>query len=113
MERENRDNNEGKLAVADNDMVIILKKPVNFEGELYEKIDMTGLHDLKAADMVAVNRRLYRNGNAAVTQEVTLEYALNVANIVTGLPLEFFDQIPPQAALEIRGKVISFLFGQE
>ncbi len=94
------------------DLVIELKTPVQFEGKSYEKIDLTGLHNIKAADMIAVNRRLTRSGNVETNQEFTLEYAVNIANMATGLPLEFFDQIPPYAALAIKNRVISFLFIQ-
>lgn len=93
--------------------VIPLKKPIKFEGETYDRIDMTGLHDIKAADMVAINRRMTRSGNVASTQETTLEYALNMANLATGLPLEFFDQLPPYAAMAIKERVMVFLYRQE
>lgn len=93
--------------------VIPLKTPVRFEGETYDRIDLTGLHEIKTADMVAINRRMTRSGNVDATQEFTLEYALNMANLATGLPLEFFDQLPPYAAMAIRGRVTNFLFRQE
>lgn len=93
--------------------VIPLKKPIRFEGETYDRIDLTGLHEIKAADMVAINRRMSRSGNVDATQELTLEYALNMANLATGLPLEFFDQLPPYAAMSIKSRVTSFLFRQE
>ncbi len=92
--------------------VIELKNPIRFEGQTYNKIDLNGLHEIKAADMIAINRRMSRNGNIDQTQEVTLEYALNMANLVTGLPLEFFDQLPPNVAMAVRGRVINFLFRQ-
>lgn len=93
--------------------VIPLKNTIKFEGETYDRIDMTGLHDIKAADMVAINRRMTRSGNVASTQETTLEYALNMANLATGLPLEFFDQLPPYAAMAIKERVMVFLYRQE
>lgn len=94
-------------------LVIPLKTRIRFEGETYDRIDLTGLYDIKAADMVAVNRRMTRSGNVDSTQELTLEYALNMANLATGLPLEFFDQLPPYAAMAIKTRVTSFLFRQE
>lgn len=94
------------------DLVIILKKPIKFEGELYSKIDLSGLRDIKAADMVSINRRLTRNGNVDTNQELTLEYALYMAHMVTGKPMEFFDQIPPYAAMALKSCVISFLFSR-
>ncbi|MCM1122552.1 MAG: phage tail assembly protein [Eubacterium sp.] len=97
----------------EDDLVIRLKKPITFEGERYETIDLSGLNEVKASDMVTVSRRMARNGSNYVTSETTLEYALNMANIVTGLPLEFFDQLPPYAAMAIRNSVVAFLFRQE
>lgn len=102
------------LETADEDsMIIMLKKPIDFEGKHYDKIDLNGLYEIKAADMVMVNRRLSRNGNVDVTQETTLEYALNLANVATGLPLELFEQLPPYAAMAIRKCVTGFLYRQE
>lgn len=92
--------------------VIKLKEPIRFEGENYEKINLTGLHDIKAADMVAISRRMTRSGNVDSSPEMSLEYALNMANLATGLPLEFFDQLPPYAAMAIKGRVTNFLFRQ-
>ena len=93
-------------------LVIALKTPVRFEGKNYDRIDLTRLQDITAADMIAVNRRMSRSGNVDITPELTLEYALNIANVVTGLPLEFFDQLPPYAAMAIKGRVTNFLYRQ-
>lgn len=69
--------------------IIKLKNPIKFEEKNYTQIDLRNLDDITAADMVAINRRMTRNGNVDVSPELTLEYALNMANLVTGLPLEF------------------------
>lgn len=113
MEKDEKNMAKNTLAAeAESDLVIKLKKPITFEEEQYDKIDLTKLDEVKAADMVAINRRLTRSGNVDTSQEVSLEYALHMANIATGLPLEFFDQLPPYAAIAVRRKVIDFLFGQ-
>lgn len=93
--------------------VIMLKEPIRFEGETYDKINLTGLYNIKAADMVAIARRMTRSGNVDSSPELSLEYALNMANLATGLPLEFFDQLPPYAAMAVKGRVTNFLFRQE
>lgn len=118
MEREKEEivtvEKEGVLGGTVEDYRIIkLKKPIMFEGNSYHQIDLTRLDDVTAADMVAINRRMTRNGSVEITPELTLEYALNMANIVTGLPLEFFDQLPPYAAMAIKGRVTNFLYRQE
>lgn len=108
-----KNKNTDGTKTSDNDMVITLTKPVIFEGQEYDKIDLTGLHDIKAADMVEVSRRMSRNGSSYSVAETSLEYALHMANIATGLPLEFFDQLPPYAAMAIRSNVMVFIFRQE
>lgn len=114
MEKNDQKLSEGVLGTEDDDSkVIILKKTIAFEGKRYEKIDLSGMDDIKAADMIVVNRRLSRNGNIDVMQETTLEYALNIANIATDIPIEFFEQLPPYAAMEIKRRVTAFLYGQE
>lgn len=97
----------------ENYWAIKLKNPITFEGTAYSEINLTGLENIKAADMVRINRQMTRNGSIAVTPELTLEYALNMANIATGLPLEFFDQLPPYAAIAVKERVVSFLYGKE
>lgn len=97
----------------ENDLVITLKKPIRFEGQQYDKIDLTGLKDIRAKDMIDINRLMTKAGNVNSTQELTLEYALYMANIATVLPLEFFEQLPPYAALAIKRCVVDFLYGWE
>ena len=114
MEKEDKKVNQNTIASHKNEVLRLkLNTTVKIEREHDDSIDLTGLHEIKAADMVAVNRRLTRSGNIDASQEISLEYALNIAHVATGIPLEFFDQLPPYAALEIRGRVTGFLFGRE
>lgn len=92
--------------------IVKLKEPFTFEGNIYKEIDLKGLDDIKTGDMVDINRRMARNGSFYVTPEITLEYALNIANLATGLPLEFFDQLPPYTAIALKERVASFLYGR-
>lgn len=106
-------NTENVEKKEENDLIINLKTPIKFEGQQYDRIDLSGLNDIKAKDMIDINRRMAKGGNADSTPELSLEYALNMANVVTGIPLEFFEQLPPRAALETRGRVTGFLFRRE
>lgn len=92
---------------------VTLKKPYVFEGKSYSAIDLSGLENIRAADMIAVNRLLNRKGNVDFLQEMTLEYALNIAAKATGKPIEFFEQLPPYAAMQIKNRVTGFLYRQE
>ncbi len=113
MEKEDKKEMESTLAEAEKDSFIIsLRNPIDYEGERHDRIDLSGLHEIKAADMITVNRRLTRSGNIDSSQEISLEYALHMAHIATGMPFEFFEQLPPYAALAVKGRVISFLSGR-
>ena len=87
--------------IEDGSLMITLKKPINFEGTQYTKIDLSGLENITATDMVEVNRLLNRRGNVDFLQEMTLEYALNLAARASGLPVEFLMQLSPWAAMQV------------
>lgn len=90
--------------------IIKLKNPVKFEGQTYERIDLTGLEDITAEEMIAVNRRL--SGMGRETQENTLEYALYLAAEAASLPVEFFMQLKGNVAMRVKSCVMLFLFRQ-
>lgn len=99
--------------VVESPYMLKLKEPIMFEGQRYDKIDLTGLENIRAADMIAVNRRLTGMGNVDFLQENTLEYSINLAAVAAGLPVEFFDQLKPRTAMRVKQCVTSFLYGQE
>lgn len=99
--------------VEDGAFLVTLAHELHFEGKDYTKIDLHGLENLTARDMIEVNKRLNRAGNVDFIQEMTLEYALNIAQIATGLPLEFFLELPPYAAMAVKNRVTGFLYRQE
>ncbi|MDO4285172.1 MAG: phage tail assembly protein [Eubacteriales bacterium] len=91
-------------------LVISLTKPYKFEGKEYNRIDLTGLENIRAADMIKVNRKLSRGGNEDTVQELSLEYAITLASVATGQPIEFFEMMPPNLAIKVKNRVIGFLF---
>ena len=99
-------------SVEDGIYIVRLNPPIIYEKKTYDRIDLTGLDNIRAADMIAVSRKLNRSGNVDFMQETSLEYAINIAHRATGLPLEFFDQLRPAAALRVKNAVTAFLYGQ-
>ena len=62
-------------------LILKLKKPYKFEGKEYTEIDLSGLEDLSAADMIAVNKYMDRTATGIqVMPEVSLEYACVLAS---------------------------------
>lgn len=103
---------EEKMKEEGKDLYIIkLKNPVKFEGKTYDRIDLSGLEDIRAADMIAINKRLSGMGNDTF-QENTLEYALYLAAEAASLPVEFFMQLKGNVAMRVKSCVMLFLFRQ-
>lgn len=100
-------------AEEDDKLVIKLSKPYRFEGKTYGEIDLHGLEDLTAADMIAANRLLSRNGNVDFLQEMTLEYACTLASKGSEHPVEFFKGLPPKDAMKLKSRITGFLYGTE
>ena len=77
------------------------------------EIDLSGLDNLTAADMIQANKVLTNNGTVSVLPETTLEYDLIIAAGALKMPIEFFKQLKPKDALALKNRVTSFLFGEE
>lgn len=97
----------------ENDYYIKFKKPFFWEDETYEGVDLSGLENLSARDMIATQRAMERSGSINVLPEMSLEYACIFAARATGLPQEFFQSLPPREAIRVKNKVTSFFYGEE
>lgn len=95
-------------------MVIVFKKPFKFEGKEYIEVDLSGLDDLTASDMIAANKYMQRtSAGIDVMPEVSLEYACVLASKAAKLPIEFFTSLPPKEAMKVKNRVMGFLFGSD
>lgn len=93
--------------------LVVFKKPFVFEGKDYESVDLSGLEDLSAADMIAANKTMERGGTVNVLPEMSLEYACIISARASRMPVEFFRALPPKEALKVKNCVTSFLYGEE
>ena len=97
----------------ENSYYITFKKPFVFEDETYTGVDLSGLEDLSARDMIATQRSMERSGSINVIPEMSLEYACIFAARASGLPQEFFQSLPPREAIKVKNRVTSFFYGEE
>ena len=93
--------------------LIVFKKPFVFEGASYDSVDLSGLEELSAADMIAVNKTIERGGTVNVLPEMSLEYACLISSRASGKPVEFFKALPPKDALKVKNRVTNFLYGED
>lgn len=95
------------------DLVVKFTRSYEFEGEIIKEVDLSGMDDLSANDMIKANKILNASGNATVLPEMSLEYALVMASFATGKPVEFFKALRPKDAIKVKNRVTSFFFGEE
>lgn len=88
-------------------------KPFTFEGKTYEKVDLSGLEDLTAKDMIATNKIMERGGTINVLPEMSLEYACIISSKAARMPVEFFQALPPKEALKVKNRVTSFFYSED
>ena len=98
---------------AENENIVRLTHEYTFEVQKISEIDMSGMEDLTADDMIKASKVLNANGNVSVITETNLEYDLIIASFATGKPIEFFKALKPRDAIRIKNKVTSFFFGEE
>ena len=97
----------------ENKYLIKFRKPFIFEDETYKEIDLSGLEDLSAKDMIQAQRTMERSGSINVLPEMSLEYACLISARASGKPVEFFNALPPKEALKIKNRVTNFLYGED
>lgn len=88
-------------------------KPFQWEDNTYSGIDLIGLEDLSAKDMIQVQRTMERSGSINVLPEMSLEYACLFASKATDMPVEFFQDLPPRDAMKVKSKITSFFYGED
>ena len=92
------------------DMYVKFSKPYRFEDETYEGIDMSCLDNLNSRDLGDIEKKFYKQGVASFNPENTATYAKIVAQRATGLPIEFFEQLPIKDMLKIKSRVVNFFY---
>ena len=97
----------------DSSYLVVFWRPFVFEGKTYESVDLSGLEDLSAADMIAANKIMERGGTVNVLPEMSLEYACIISARATRMPVEFFRALPPKDALKVKNRVTNFLYAED
>lgn len=90
-------------------LLLKLEKPIVFDEKEYKEIDLSGLQDLRAKDLIRA-RKMFLMGNDAtdIYAERTIEFACCVANIVSGKPISLFENLYATDAWTLRNMVLNF-----
>jgi hypothetical protein len=91
-------------------LVLVLKRPIVFEGKEIKEIDLNGLEDLTGKEMRKIDKIFRTTGGAGVySKEVDSSYLQLVAMEVTGHPQELFDKLYAKDITALEIKVRNFL----
>lgn len=102
---------KGEAAEDGVDLHIKFRKSYRFEGKEYDGVDLSGLEDATANDLVAVERILRKRGIMDPLVEMSPELAALLAARVAGLPEEFFMRLPIHEMVKLKTTVSGFLYG--
>lgn len=97
----------------DDELVIKYRKPYEFEGETFTELDLHGLEDLRGRDLTAIEKAFNKTGISSFVPESTTTYAKIVATKVTGLPAEYFEDLPVGEVEKIKNAVVVFFYKDE
>ncbi len=94
----------------DMDMYVKFSKPYVFEDDTYDGLDMSCLENLTTDDLSEIEKKFYKQGIASFNPENTAVYAKIVAWKATGLPIEFFNQLPVRDMMKIKSRIVNFFY---
>lgn len=97
----------------EDELIITFRKPFGFEGETFRELDLHGLEDLRGRDLTAIEKAFNKTGVSSFVPESTTTYAKIVATKVTGLPAEFFEDLPGKEIRKIKTAVTRFFYEDE
>lgn len=100
---------EGK----EDELIITFRKPFEFDGEIFRELDLHGMEDLRGRDLTAIEKAFNKTGVSSFVPESTTTYAKIVATKVSGLPAEFFEELPVGEIEKIKNAVVGFFYKDE
>lgn len=90
-------------------MKVKFSKAYDFDGgRKITEIDLSGLEELTARDMIQIGKEMRSRGNTDASPEFTMEFSLYAAMHVTEFPLEFFLGLSAKDAMKVKLRVNYF-----
>lgn len=101
------------LKKEEDELIVKFRKPYKFEDDTFTELDLHGLEDLTGRTLTAIEKAFNKTGVSSFVPESTTTYAKIVATKVTGLPAEFFEDLPAAEIQKIKNAVVGFLYKDE
>ena len=91
--------------------ILVLERPITFENNEIKEIDLSGLKEATAENLANARRMMIARG--AVNDpflERSPEFAMYVASIVAGKPIELIKSLKMVDAMTLRNMALDFLY---
>lgn len=88
---------------------IELSKPIEFEGNTIKELNLDGLEDISTLELMFAEKIYGRMGIEGIAPELTIVYAIAIAQEVTKYPFTFFEQLKAKDILKVKTMVSGFL----
>lgn len=95
------------------DTVVKFSRSYNFEGKTYSEVDLSGMDDLTAKDMIEAEKYLFKTGTVSALPDQAVGYVCFIASKISDRPIEFFMGLSPRDMNRVKNKVTGFFYGVE
>lgn len=95
------------------DTVVKFSRSYTFEGKSYSEVDLAGMDDLTAKDMMEAEKYLFKTGTVSALPDQAVGYVCFIASKISDQPIEFFMGLSPRDMNRVKNKVTGFFYGVE
>lgn len=95
------------------DTVVKFTRSYSFEGKSYSEVDLAGMDDLTAKDMMEAEKYLFKTGTVSALPDQAVGYVCFIASKISDQPIEFFMGLSPRDMNRVKNKVTGFFYGVE
>ena len=95
------------------DTVVKFSRSYSFEGKSYSEVDLAGMDDLTAKDMIEAEKYLFKTGTVSALPDQAVGYVCFIPSKISDQPIEFFMGLSPRDMNRVKNKVTGFFYGVE
>lgn len=96
--------------VAETSLIVRFDKPFRFDKKEYTEVDLSGLENMTGNDMLEVERTLRLMGLTSALSDLSVMGIFTYAMMASGLPLEFFKDLPLREAKRVKTRILNFFW---
>ena len=96
--------------VVETSLIVRFDKPFHFDKKEYTEVDLSGLENLTGNDMLEVERTLRLMGLTSALSDLSVMGIFTYAMMASGLPLEFFKDLPLREAKRVKTRILNFFW---